>query len=810
MKRWILVLLAVSLSAQARLTPEQRAKLPPPATKQIDFATDIQPIIEKSCVKCHGKGRDKGGFVMETRESLLKGSDSGKVIVEGNSAESLLIELVSGLDPDSVMPAKGTKLTAAEVSLLRAWIDQGLKWDSAITFAKKPAPNLKPRKPIVKSINKPVDELLESYFRANQIKAAKPVDDRAFARRAYLDVIGLLPTPEELETFANRRDANKRAALVRELLGRNNDYAQHWLTFWNDLLRNDYRGTGYIDGGRKQITSWVFSCLATNKPFDEFVRDLINPIPQSEGFTKGIIWRGVVNASQRPELQAAQNISQVFMGVNLKCASCHDSFINDWTLADAYGLASVFSEKPLELVQCDKPLGKEAVVRFLYPELGSLDASVPKADRLKRLSEIVTSPEDGRLSRTIVNRLWARFFGVGLVEPVDEMENPAWNQDLLDWLAADLAENHYNLKRTIELILASNAYQLPAVPLPAAPDKNFVFRGPVVRRLTAEQFADALGRITGVWNGAAVAEIDFASATSASLGHWIWTSADAGHKAPAQTVYFRKSIHLPSAPTEGRVIVTCDNSFKLFVNGKPAGSGDDFLKPQLIDITSFLVDGANLLAVAATNGERSPGDKVADQSNPAGLYFFGRIKLKNDTNVVEFGSDTTWKFSTNKVSDWDTRAFDDAAWTSSAEIGAANIGPWNLGKKLGNLASNSDWVADCRAVLTYATPLTTALGRPNREIVMTTRASMATTLQGLELMNGPTLATRLKAGSERLAAEKNPDKLIDSIYVKALGRKPTAAERSIALELVGSPVASEGISDVLWTICMLPEFQLIR
>ncbi len=108
----IFFLALLSFTVQARLTPEQRTKLPAPATEQIDFAKHIQPIIEKSCVKCHGKGRDKGNFVLETRETLLKGGDSGPAVIVGNSAESLLIELVSGLDPDNVMPDKGTKLSS--------------------------------------------------------------------------------------------------------------------------------------------------------------------------------------------------------------------------------------------------------------------------------------------------------------------------------------------------------------------------------------------------------------------------------------------------------------------------------------------------------------------------------------------------------------------------------------------------------------------------------------------------------------------------------------------------------------------------
>src|SRR5262249_51431868 len=281
------------------------------------------------------------------------------------------------------------------------------------------------------------------------------IDDRIFARRAYVDIVGLIPRPEELETFLADRAADKRARLVQRLLADNQRYAEHWLTFWNDLLRNDYRGTGYIYGGRKQITSWLYEALATNKRYDRFVAELINPSPESEGFAKGIVWRGVVNASQTPQMQAAQNISQVFMGVNLKCASCHDSFINDWMLADAYGLASVYADGELEMVRCDKPTGQKAAMKFLYPELGSIDPKASKEDRMKRLAEIMTSKQNGRLARTVVNRFWARFMGRGLVEPLDDMEQRAWNPELLDWLAADLIENGYDLKKLIERILTS-------------------------------------------------------------------------------------------------------------------------------------------------------------------------------------------------------------------------------------------------------------------------------------------------------------------------------------------------------------------
>lgn len=793
MLRAIVVLLVVAASAQAKFTPEQRAKLPPAASGTVDFKRDVQPIIEKSCVKCHGRGRDKGGFVVDTRESILKGGDSGPAVIEGKSKESLLIELVSGIDPDNVMPDKGTKLTAKEVGVLRAWIDQGVKWDSAVTFAKKAPVNLHPRKPeLPKGKENAVDRLLAGYFKAHDVKAGKAVEDRIFARRVYLDVIGLLPTVEELDRFVANRSANKRAELVRELLGRKNDYAQHWMTFWNDMLRNDYRGTGYIDGGRKQITGWLYSALATNMPFDRFVAELISPTPASEGFVKGIVWRGVVNASQTPEMQAAQNISQVFMGVNLKCASCHDSFINDWKLSDAYGLASVYAEKPLELVECDKPMGKTALANFIYPELGTIDASAPKAERVKRLAEIITSPEDGRLSRTIVNRLWAQFFGRGLVEPVDEMENAPWNQDVLDWLAGDLVEHKYDLKRTIEVMLTSRAYQMPAVAAVESTKKEFIFRGPQVRRLSAEQFLDAIGTITGVWNGDAVPEISFVGAGEVKQElstKWIWPTTNAAARAEAKTVTFRKSFELPDEATEARVVMTCDNAFKLKVNGQEAGSSKDFTRPKAIDIRKFLKRGKNELVVEATNDPGSPGKTDVDQSNPAGL--FGHVRLRTKGKVLDFGTDASW-----------TAESDQAA----VELGEVNMGPWSLGQKLARLVANQEYAANCRAVLANADSLMIALGRPNREQVITTRASAATTLQALELTNGKTLATRMKEGAENLALEKDTRKMVERLYLSALGRKPTSQEFAVANEVVGG----EGVEDLLWAVCMLPEFQLIR
>src|SRR5205823_8608785 len=161
------------------------------------------------------------------------------------------------------------------------------------SFGKPPPVNLLSRKPQLPAarggVTHPIDRILQPYYETHGIHPAKPVSDRVFARRVYLDAIGLPPPPAELDEFLADQRPDKRERLVQRLLAENRRYAEHWLTFWNDALRNDYRGTGYIDGGRKQITGWLYSALATNMPFDEFVRELINPAPESEGFSQGIV-----------------------------------------------------------------------------------------------------------------------------------------------------------------------------------------------------------------------------------------------------------------------------------------------------------------------------------------------------------------------------------------------------------------------------------------------------------------------------------------------------------------------------------------
>ncbi|MED5284510.1 MAG: DUF1549 domain-containing protein, partial [Planctomycetota bacterium] len=456
-----------------------------PSAAETDFAHEVIPILKKHCVECHGGQQAKGGFSINTRALFLE----NEAAIPGEPDDSLFLHLVQEEDKDLQMPPDGKpRLRPKQIETLRQWVRDGLPWEPAFTFGERTwEPPLSPRiiqlPPANGNRNHPIDRILDAALLKRGLTPPETISDAAFLRRASLDGIGLLPTPEQLKSFLDDPRSDKRTAWIDSLLSEEIAYADHWLSTWNDLLRNDYTGTGFITGGRTQITTWLYQALRENRPYDEMVRQLIAPPNSaSEGFIKGIKWRGEVNSSQTLEIQFAQNVSQVFLGINMKCASCHDSFIDRWTLEEAYSLAAIFSERPLEINRCDKPTGKMATPKWIFPELGEVDAGADKKGRLQQLAALMTHPENGRFSRTLVNRIWHRLMGRGIVHPVDAMGTQPWNEDLLDYLAVRFVEDGYDLRKLISLIMTSEAYQSRSEILTEEPGEDYFYRGPIVRR----------------------------------------------------------------------------------------------------------------------------------------------------------------------------------------------------------------------------------------------------------------------------------------------------------------------------------------
>jgi uncharacterized membrane protein/mono/diheme cytochrome c family protein len=472
--------------------------------QQADLQLQVRTILAHSCYDCHGPEKVKGDLRLDHIDLIMKGGESGPVVVPGNANASELYKRISLPEGhEDIMPSKGKKLTEQEIRVIALWINTGAAWPDN-QQVKKAFRNaaLAPRNPALPldaaAYGNPIDKWTNSYLKAKKLSWPSQTDDRTFIRRVYLDLIGLLPTPKEMDVFLSDKKTDKREQLVRQLLDREDDYAAHWLSFWNDALRNDYTGTGYITGGRFNITNWLYTAIKTNKPFPQFVKELVSPEKESRGFIEGIKWRGEINASQRTEMQAAQNVAQVFLGLNLKCASCHNSFISDWKLTDAYGFANIFSDSSLEINRCDKPTGKFTRPQMLWKDLGKIDSMESRKVKMAQLAEIMVKPENGRLYRTIVNRIWKQMLGRGLVEPVDQMDNQPWSQDLLDWMAFDFQKKGGDIKALIYSIATSKTYQTRSVGLKDPNDivlQNYTFRGSLRKRITAEQFSDIVGAI---------------------------------------------------------------------------------------------------------------------------------------------------------------------------------------------------------------------------------------------------------------------------------------------------------------------------
>ena len=754
-----------------------------PAADKVDFSHDVLPILKANCAECHTDGTYKGKLSIDTREALLESESA----IPGKSSESEFITRLTHEDPDERMPKKADPLSPEQVATLKNWIDQGMPWEPGFTFKSSSweAP-LKPRSPKLPgpASRNPVDQLIGVYQAEREIAPPPPADDVAFLRRIHLDLIGTLPSPADIAAFAQDRSPDRRRKVATALLARDADYAAHWMSFWNDLLRNDYAGTGFIDGGRKQITGWLYQALYTNLSYDRFVRELISPGDASQGFIKGIKWRGQVNASQVPEVQFAQNISQVFLGENMKCASCHDSFINDWKLTDAYGLAAIIAAKPLEMHRCDKPTGEMAKPKFIFPELGEITGSTP-TERLEQTAALMTSPDNGRLTRTIANRLWQRLLGRGIVEPVDIMANEPWSPDLLDYLAVHLSSSGYDLKNLLLLITSSDAYAASTVTPHQGPPEEFVFRGPTARRLTAEQFLDAVWQITAttpnkIDAGVKIPTEPVPSATGAPAfsAKWIWAHPNFHQAGGGETALFRKSLRLDQVPENAAAIITCDNTYQISVNGKRVGSDENWEQAEIYGIAKHLKVGENLIEIEGHNLTSSP--------NPAGLLVVLRL---GDTFL---SGDPSWQATLKGSPDW----------KPASVIGRPVWGDAILGQVRGLASKAAPQVkSQVRASLLRSNLLMRALGRPNREQVVTTRPAELSTLQALELNNGKDFVSLLERGAQR-----RPDLTPQQLYAEALGRAPSPKEQEIAKQIL----ESQGVADLLWAVFMLPEFQIIR
>jgi hypothetical protein len=361
-----------------------------------------------------------------------------------------------------------------------------------------------------------IDRLAAAKFREIGIAPSPLCDDATFLRRAYLDATGTLPTPEQAVAFLDSKDADKRAKLIDELLGltgdpardvHNNDYAAFWALKWEDLIRSNSDALGLE--GMWALDNWLRDSFRDNKHFDRFVRELITA--RGSTFRNGPA--NYYRIAQGPQA-LTEATAQVFLGIRLTCARCHNHPFERLSQSDYYGFAAFFARVGSKTSQDFGVFGNETIIvaredgEVGHPRTGQVMKPTPLFgkpvatgfDRRQALADWLVSPHNRMFARNVVNRYAAYLLGRGLVEPIDDMRatNPPSNAALLDALADDFVKSGFDVKHLLRTIMNSRLYQLDSRPLPGNATDMHYYSHYQVKRLAAEPLLDAIDAATGV------------------------------------------------------------------------------------------------------------------------------------------------------------------------------------------------------------------------------------------------------------------------------------------------------------------------
>lgn len=357
-----------------------------------------------------------------------------------------------------------------------------------------------------------VDQYLLRQWRRMGVIPSARADDATFLRRVTIDICGTLPTSDESREYLADMRSDKRARLIDRLLERP-EYASYFALKWADILQN--RGAGYSTSkqraGTKLFSSWMRDSLAANKPYDQFVSEILTA-SGSQNENPPAIWYRTVRKS--PEY--VESVAQAFLGVRIQCAQCHHHPAERWSQADYFGLAAVFSrvgrkggfadaEVPTDEIIYLKDHGEVVHPRTgekLQPRApGGAEFSLgPHDDPRLSLARWMTSADNPFFARTLVNRMWAHFLGRGIVHPIDDARstNPPSNPELYDALAQDFIASGFDIKHLIRVITNSHAYGLESTPHAGNARDTQTFARFYPRRLSAEVLLDGVSQTLDV------------------------------------------------------------------------------------------------------------------------------------------------------------------------------------------------------------------------------------------------------------------------------------------------------------------------
>ncbi|MGQ0637041.1 MAG: DUF1549 and DUF1553 domain-containing protein [Planctomycetaceae bacterium] len=363
-----------------------------------------------------------------------------------------------------------------------------------------------------------IDRFINARLEAEGIAPGKLCDDLTFLRRITLDTVGVVPTLDEISRFLADGPAERRSRAIERLLV-DPRWADHWVGYWQDVLAENPGILKPTLNNTGPFRWWIHESFLDNKPFDRFATELIGM--ESGRWSGGPAGFAVATQNDSPPASKAHIIAKAFLGVELQCARCHDAPFHPFRQHDLFSLAAMLAREPQAvpatstviaaersrrpLVQVTLEPGVPVDPAWPFAELASAELPaglvVNADDSRERLAAIITAPGNARFAQVLVNRLWQRDLGVGLVEPVDDWHNSRPSHpELLDYLAREFVLHAYDVRHVARLIFQSHTYQRAIAQAPQHPEnapERRLFASPARRRLSAEQLVDTLFLVAG-------------------------------------------------------------------------------------------------------------------------------------------------------------------------------------------------------------------------------------------------------------------------------------------------------------------------
>jgi hypothetical protein len=759
--------------------------------------------------------------------------------------------------------AEATPKTPAKKAKAKDSAKAGKKAERvAVPIELQTPPSLSPKstvKPELKATAAKIDELIETKLAAEKMPPNAPATDEVFVRRIYLDVIGRVPTKAETLAFLGSKDADKRSKLIDKLLS-SDGYVQHYFNFWADVLRIK---NGILPGGQGRDAGaayilWLKNSLRSNKPYDLMVRQLLTA--DGSTYEDGAV--GYYLRDNNMQLDNMAITTQIFLGTQMVCAQCHNHPFDKWSQMDYYQMAAhtngmTGSNQLANAADVQRFLAKsdiepeerrkvtrafsEILFRLRFNHITALDRTLrlphdyqytdakPKAEiepmipasfskegkitkegqsPVEAYSQWMTSKDNPRFTLVVANRLWKKLFGMGVIDPVDELTDSTVpsNPQLMEFLEKTMKDSNYDLKSYLRILFNTKAYQREAYTADVELGALYHFPGPLLRRMSAEQ----------IWDSVVAMMKD--------------NPDEASHQTYLETIQGLTKIEWMDRTVNNLTPEEFVEGAKVVAAYKEELTADVQAKTQALKGNK----GDEAAIRAAQQAARTQRAKIYEKSDEIvfndGFRKFAE-RISKDPKAVAAATDKQFAAQVaaavkhygrvptmEEALDFVLKEQREAVMAVVEARREREMEEWNVQGKdrkdlyrqfAGFRDNNLQRASDMRNPAPNGHFLR-LYGQSDREVVENSNKD-ASVMQALTMMNGTlfrNLISPFSVISREVNAAKTPEEVIDTIYLSTMSRRATPEEKALL-----APVAQagrEGEGDVLWTVLNTRQFLFIQ